>query len=576
MRLKNISYRLTACLGTLFSTRQNSLFSLVPLAGLLLISPHAHAGHAPQDTSPSFIPVACSDIGISDSFYREHYQSNIIPTCGKLKVPADYQQPQGKRLTLDVAIVKSSHPQLNPLLYLEGGPGGNGLIPYDKNILSMAKYRDLVLISQRGTGVYRKHGELTSDLSFCEDINMFGILTKDQVLACREDGVNSQVSRQELSYYTVENSARDIHLLYLALKRHFSSQPGYRKVDLYGVSYGTSLALEIMRNPQAKDWVNRVILDSTLAAERVIQKSFSQTFSKKLASNSIAVLDTPGFYTQQAIHKLADDYGRETGTSAKTVVEHFRQLIKKLTGQGPLNLELNGKTKSLDVSTLLVSINGNYQLTPWLPKLVDYLSSQPDDSFGTHQPPIVPAAEYEAPLSGMLSGGLLPNQLNASNFWSVACQGFMSFNNAAAQKTIYTQLNKPKSAAEASSLHGLLYGFFKDNAIGNIEGCQVWLEGDIQRDPGIRTPFRSSIPTLVLAGEYDNAFNGTPASWGQATAQMLGNKARFVEFPRTGHVVFSAGQPVERLAEQFLAKGRVTHSEIAKAQQAVRQYQHFQ
>src|SRR5262249_23647071 len=67
----------------------------------------------------------------------------------------------------------------------------------------------------------------------------------------------------DLSAYTTYNNAADVHDLIMAL--------GYPSVDVYGVSYGTRVALEIERSfPQH---VSRVILDSTVPTQLRLQPS---------------------------------------------------------------------------------------------------------------------------------------------------------------------------------------------------------------------------------------------------------------------------------------------------------------
>src|SRR5204862_2054736 len=77
----------------------------------------------------------------------------------------------------------------------------------------------------------------------------------DATQACRTR-LSSQL-HIDLNAYTSLNNANDIHDLITALK--------VPQVNLYGVSYGTRLALEVMRSfPQQ---VRSVILDSTVPSQ---------------------------------------------------------------------------------------------------------------------------------------------------------------------------------------------------------------------------------------------------------------------------------------------------------------------
>ena len=57
----------------------------------------------------------------------------------------------------------------------------------------------------------------------------------------------------------------------------------------------------------------------------------------------------------------------------------------------------------------------------------------------------------------------------------------------------------------------------------------------------------SDIPTLILAGEYDQ---NTPASWGRLAGETL-SRSHFVEFPATGHGVVARGHCAARLIAAF-------------------------
>lgn len=78
--------------------------------------------------------------------------------CGFLVVPEDRAAPQGRSVRLAVARFKAtlSNPAADPIIYLEGGPGGSPLRSYVKNFTTyfgpFAQKRDVILYDQRGTG----------------------------------------------------------------------------------------------------------------------------------------------------------------------------------------------------------------------------------------------------------------------------------------------------------------------------------------------------------------------------------------------------------------------------------------
>ena len=73
-------------------------------------------------------------------------------------MPADYDDPAAGELQLAVAIFRQSNEGESgtPLVYLDGGPGGNALkvIPFafDQGLAALAEGRDLIVFDQRGVG----------------------------------------------------------------------------------------------------------------------------------------------------------------------------------------------------------------------------------------------------------------------------------------------------------------------------------------------------------------------------------------------------------------------------------------
>jgi pimeloyl-ACP methyl ester carboxylesterase len=161
---------------------------------------------------------------------------------------------EGRLIRLAVAVF---HPpggasQPDPVIYLSGGPGASILkmIRTQYKLLSepvFAAGRSLVVFDQRGIGLSRPALD-------CPEFNNLSLelldqqidgqaLTDDEIselvleslMDCRDD--LDQIA--DLSAYDSTSSAADVHDLRLAL--------GYDKVNLWGGSYGTRLALEVMR-----------------------------------------------------------------------------------------------------------------------------------------------------------------------------------------------------------------------------------------------------------------------------------------------------------------------------------------
>lgn len=199
-------------------------------------------------------------------------------TCGILTVPENYSQPQGRKIDITYAVLRSrsQSPAPDPVLDLRGGPGGSvidsGALAVRAQIYqSLRQTRDIVVFDQRGT-------QFSSQLGCSPVFATFDTLSKDNVNAQRieravarmddgdpltsEEGLLAyslcakvlEAHGADLSQYNSPNSARDAVNLVTAL--------GYNRVNLYGISYGTYLAAQIVR--EAPDRVRSVILDSVV------------------------------------------------------------------------------------------------------------------------------------------------------------------------------------------------------------------------------------------------------------------------------------------------------------------------
>lgn len=164
-------------------------------------------------------------------------------TCGQMTVPENYEVSNDQHVSLPVITLPSysQAPKADPIVYLNGGPGASSIGDLGFLIESFSEFRkdrDVIIAEHRGTSA--------SDpaLLCAED--------PDTLLQCyndlRETGVDP-------SQYNNVNTARDFDELRKAL--------GLKEWNLFGISYGTTLGMYIMRaHPEG---VRSVILDSPTA-----------------------------------------------------------------------------------------------------------------------------------------------------------------------------------------------------------------------------------------------------------------------------------------------------------------------
>lgn len=163
--------------------------------------------------------------------------------CGALTVP-ESRAPNASARTITLAVTIVLPPgraEPDPIVHLIGGPGGSTL-GYTEvlgadfgSALAARTAREVVVFDQRGTG-------RSKPFLACKEREALG--------ACADRLAGEGV---DLAAYNTEENAADVEDLRLAL--------GYPAVNLYGQSYGTLLALTVMR--MFPGGVRSVLLEST-------------------------------------------------------------------------------------------------------------------------------------------------------------------------------------------------------------------------------------------------------------------------------------------------------------------------
>jgi len=165
--------------------------------------------------------------------------------CVRLGVPENRAQPGGRSISLRVAVVPARERprQPDPLVYVTGGPGGSavdgaaGMMPVFEGINA---HRDIVLVDQRGTG-----GSNALECPMPRGPVDTERAVRAYISACL-GGLEAD-PRQ----YTTIPAMDDLAAVMKAL--------GYKRVNLYGVSYGATAAQYVLaRHPRL---VRTAILD---------------------------------------------------------------------------------------------------------------------------------------------------------------------------------------------------------------------------------------------------------------------------------------------------------------------------
>ena len=461
--------------------------------------PAATPAPAPADTpSPTPAPVAVFEEDNCPFELPEGQVDGETVECGYLVVPEDRDNPEGRKIRLAVAIFRhpDGDPEPDPVIYLAGGPGGSALEFINLSFEDMsapvfAANRDLILFDQRGVG-------LSEPALDCPALVELGIelldneingrelsyqemdeLHLETTLACEEDlhGI------ADLSAYNTIASAADVDDLRRAL--------GYDQVNLWGISYGTRLALGVMRD--YPDGVRSVVLDSVFPPD--------VDSEVQAPANVDRALDL-------LLESCAADAGCDTAyPDLRAVLSDMVHRLNETPAAFPVTDLLSGESYDAVMSgddLLGVLVHTLYQtdVIPLLPRI------------------IVDASEGHYELVGRILGALLASRESMSDGmrYSVDCSEEVSFSSAEAH-------------AAAVAEYPELAGIFSETSAGPMSFaiCAGWDSG--QASASENEPVTSAISTLVMAGEYDPV---TPPDWGRRAAATLQN-ASFFEYPGVGH-----------------------------------------
>jgi len=206
--------------------------------------------------------LVAQQFNTTESFYpnRNDLDKEDI-TYGYLTIPENWDSTNDKTVEMATVIIKNKTKRdtnKKAILYLEGGPGANG-INFMEYWLShpVREQHDVVLIDIRGVGLSKPR--------LCPDLGktLFKIFASDHTreedeaekvevtLKCRDDILQRGI---DLTAYNSKTIVKDLNALRTTL--------GYDSWHLYAVSYGTHIA-QVYANDFPDD-VSTMILDSTI------------------------------------------------------------------------------------------------------------------------------------------------------------------------------------------------------------------------------------------------------------------------------------------------------------------------
>jgi pimeloyl-ACP methyl ester carboxylesterase len=451
-----------------------TLISLMTLIALLTLLPVAA-----QDSTPRFEAANCWFPVAADKTVE----------CGYLIVPEDRANPESQEIKIAVATFKAENPTASdPLVYLEGGPGGEVLslypLVFDTIFGTFNQDRDVILLDQRGIG-FSQPALDCPEFGAASSTILFEDPTLDETLAAYTESAEACAERLQgegvnLAAYNSAANAADINDLRLAL--------GYEQINLFGVSYGSRLALTMMRDfPQAL----RSVVIGAIYPPQV------DLFTDTIAS------------TDRVLNELFAACAADADCNAaypdlKTV---FYDLVAEWNAN-PVTISVTnfetGETKDalIDGNELITGLFFalySTELLPTMPKMIYAARSGDYSTLSTY------LALYLATESRVSRG----------MYTSVQCNEEAAFSPAGAFEAAlaaYPQLaDYYASAGDAATF------------------CSVWPSG--QANAVENEPVTSDVPVLLLSGQFDPI---TPPAWGRLAAETL-SSSTFIELPNMGH-----------------------------------------
>jgi pimeloyl-ACP methyl ester carboxylesterase len=431
--------------------------------------------------------------------------------CGFLVVPENRSHPHGRTIRLAVAVVPAvaERPAPEPLVYLEGGPGGSAFLESQRLVdAGFNRNHDLVLVDQRGA----LYSEPSLACPVIDEFNLRALSLRSVAESTRRRHVAAtRACRKRLvaegvdlaAYNTTENAA-DIADLRRAL--------GYERWNVFGVSYGTNLALALMRDHP--DGIRSVVLDSVVPAQAV-----------KL----------PGFWpnARAAFDELFDACAAQARCrSSYPRLEHtFTRLVNRLEAD-PVRTTVREPQSGrrtrvlLDGSALanwLVSLSLVTPLLRNVPAWVDELAAGgPRGVAATRVVTVAPP--------GLVAYGLV---------YGVVCSEWYPF---ATERQVLAEAKRVLPRYPTSVLaEPPQFTFMFDD-------CRAW---DVPAAPAsVLEPPRSGIPTLILSGSFDAI---TSFAWAEIAAVSLPNSG-VVRIPGVGHFVAADSECARSVMASFLAR----------------------
>ncbi|EDP70137.1 Probable secreted peptidase of alpha/beta hydrolase superfamily protein [Flavobacteriales bacterium ALC-1] len=411
--------------------------------------------------------------------------------CGFLEVPRNWDTNSSETTKLGYLVIrsKSENRKEDPVIFLQGGPGGSVLnLANIFSQLNIDRDRDFILYDQRGIDFSE---ELCPDLNLqllevmALDLNIDEEITelKKRVISC-----TNYIKTDDRQFSTITN-VKDLE----ALRKHL----GYKQLNLFGGSYGTRLGLKYMEH--YPNQVRTAVLSSLFPPDIRMYDNLFSNFNN-------------------ALDKVFTDCAKDSNCNANypNLKSEFLSFCDELKSN-PITIEINGDDFILNQQDVLLFMHQmlyNNQTIERIPEFIEALKEK-NTSYITRT--IV---------------GFIPRVtiLNLAVYYAVMTADEGGFN------------NQDKVNLDTTNL------MFTDTSLSifsaDPEIIKSWPSVNVKSNP--MNTVTSDIPTLLISGDFDPV---TPINNGNVVAKRLSNNQHIV-FKNNGHVPINSC--FFNLAKQFL------------------------
>lgn len=464
---------------------------LLPAALMLLL-----AGCEQRDgASAAMQALQVRKLELADTFTAcERGSSTALPAlvasarCLVYSVAENPDAPDGRQIPLQVMVIPAVRPlpEPDPFVILVGGPGQAATVDALQVLPAFERIRrnrDILLVDQRGTGRLSPFAcDFPEDDASLQGNSELLLEVQNRYL---QDCLAS--SDADPRFYTTDIAVRDLDAIRAYL--------GYRDLNLWGVSYGTRVALAYLKYFPAS--TRTVVIDGVapagilpLEAARDGRRALENIFALCAAEAACAA----------AFPALRD---------------HYAALAMRFAQPLPVTLrnQRDGSTDSLEldlatIEALLFQMLYSREASRLIPLFIEELHA---DNFQV--------------LTWLDKGSAA---LNVGMHYSVICSEDL-----------------PLIAAEdldaaANTEEAFLYEML---VAPRIEGCKVWPSRNLQAE--FFEPVVSAKPVLIFSATQDPV---TPARWGEQVSATLSNFRHLIA-EGVGHGVFNYGCAIRLIAE---------------------------